>query len=105
MTSVTSPASGENTSLAAFTLSTTATASPCRRLAADLRQLDEHHVAELRLRVVGDADGGDAAVEADPLVILGEALGGHEISLAVVSDPLGQTPWSTVALWCQTLRV
>src|SRR5262245_60719938 len=30
--------------------------------------------------MVGDANRGDAAVEANPLVILGEALGGHEAS-------------------------
>src|SRR5262249_42922938 len=32
------------------------------RLAADLRELDEYHVAELRLRIVRDADGADVAL-------------------------------------------
>ena len=43
---------------------------------ADLRQLDEDDVAELRLGVVGDADRGGIAVDPHPLVVLGEE-GGH----------------------------
>jgi hypothetical protein len=35
-------------------------------------KLDEDEVAELFLRVVGDADGGDAALDADPFVVFGE---------------------------------
>ena len=37
--------------------------------AADLGQFDEHDVAELRLRVIGDADGGDIALDAEPFVV------------------------------------
>jgi len=40
--------------------------------AADLRQFDEHDVAELRLRVIGDADGGDVALDGEPFVVVGE---------------------------------
>ena len=68
---------GAKTSLAALTLSTTATASPCVDLAADLGHLDEHDVAELLCAWLRDADGADAAVDADPFVVLGEALDGH----------------------------
>ena len=93
LVSITSPEIGANTSLAAFTLSTTATGSPVVHVAADIGQLDEHHVAELVLGVVGDADGGDVIVDADPFVVPGEALGGHVISLLRVSDPAGLTPW------------
>ncbi len=44
-----------------------------RDLAAGLGQLDEHQVPQRVLRVGGDADGGDGAVQADPLVVLGVA--------------------------------
>src|SRR5690606_38945867 len=37
-----------------------------------LGDLDEDDVAELRLCVVGDADGGGVAVDLDPFVLLGE---------------------------------
>src|ERR671919_2320618 len=40
-------------------------------LAADLRQLDEHHVAQLLLGMVRDADRRDLAVDAHPFVLLG----------------------------------
>ena len=50
-------------------------------LALQFRQFDEHQVAELLLRVVGDADGGDVAVQPHPFVFLGvafvRALAGH----------------------------
>ena len=36
-----------------------------------LPKFDEHDVAELRLRIVGDADGGDVALDAEPFVIGG----------------------------------
>ena len=52
-------------SLAAFTISTTAAASPFVEAAADLGQLDEHHVAELLLGVVGDADGRGVALDSN----------------------------------------
>ncbi len=42
-------------------------------VAADLGEFDEHHVAELFLGVVGDADGGDVAIQSDPFMFLGEA--------------------------------
>src|SRR6185312_2647183 len=44
---------------------------------ADLRQLDIDDVAELALRVVGDADDDRVALDANPLVILGVFDGGH----------------------------
>jgi hypothetical protein len=44
---------------------------------ADFGQLDIDNIAELRLRVVGDADGGEIAVEPDPFMILGETELGH----------------------------
>src|SRR5690348_6303994 len=40
-------------------------------LAADLGELEEHHVAELRLGEVGDANRRVLAVDSDPLVRLG----------------------------------
>src|SRR5713226_4769241 len=39
--------------------------------AADLGQFDEHDVAELRLRIIGDADGGDVALDAEPFMVGG----------------------------------
>ena len=42
---------------------------PLLQLRADLRQLDVHDVAELLLRVVGDADLAAVAGELDPLVV------------------------------------
>ncbi len=36
---------------------------------ADLGQFDEHDVAELRLRIIGDPDGGDIALDAEPFVV------------------------------------
>jgi hypothetical protein len=38
-------------------------------------QLDEHHVSQLALRVIGDPDGGDARalVERDPFMIFAVA--------------------------------
>ena len=40
--------------------------------AADLGQFDENDVAELRLCVIGDTDGGDIALDAEPFVVGGE---------------------------------
>ena len=40
--------------------------------AADLRQLDVNEIAKLRLRVSGNADGRNVAVNVQPLVVLGE---------------------------------
>ena len=46
-------------------------------LAAELGQLDEHDVAELRLRVVGDPDGGDIALDGEPFMVGGVQRRGH----------------------------
>ena len=61
LTATTSPETGAKTSLAAFTLSTTAAGVALLELGADLGQLDEDDVAELLLRIIGDADGGESA--------------------------------------------
>ena len=53
---------------------------------ADLGQLDEHHVAQLLLGMVGDADRDDVAIDPHPLVLLGEE-GRHQGS--PVSDGSG----------------
>ena len=45
---------------------------------AELRQFDEHHVTELRLRIIRDADGGDVALDAEPFVIGGIPGGRHD---------------------------
>ena len=51
-----------------------------RRLAAlghclaDRRQFDEDDIAQLLLGVVGDADGGDVAIDSDPFMVLGVML-------------------------------
>src|SRR6266404_6204991 len=50
--------------------------------AADLRQLDEYDVAELRLRIVGYPDGGDVALDTEPFVV-GCEQRGHENSFSV----------------------
>src|SRR5208283_1162567 len=44
---------------------------------SDFRQLDIDHVAELRLRVVGDAYDGEVAIEPNPFMVLGEAKSAH----------------------------
>jgi hypothetical protein len=44
-------------------------------LRADRGELDEDDVAERLLRVLGDADGRNLAVDLDPLVVLRELLG------------------------------
>src|SRR4029077_16590924 len=49
-------------------------------LAAGLGELEEHHVAELRLGEVGDADGRVLAVDRDPLMRLGVATVSHSDS-------------------------
>ncbi len=59
-------------SAAAFTDSTTPATSPFLKLRADFRQVDEDHVAQRILRVVGDAHGGGLVVlDVDPLVVGG----------------------------------
>src|SRR5579864_3391339 len=49
-------------------------------LAARLGELEKHHVAELRLGEVGDADGRVLAVDRDPLMRLGVATVSHSDS-------------------------
>jgi hypothetical protein len=44
---------------------------------AHFGQVDKHHVAQRVLRMVGDAHGGDVAVNAQPFVV-GGVLDGHE---------------------------
>ena len=39
---------------------------------ANLGQVNIHNVSQLVLRVVGDADGADAALDCDPLVVLSQ---------------------------------
>src|SRR5581483_3629688 len=46
------------------------------QVAADLGQLDKHDITELRLGIIGDPDGCDIALDAEPFVIGGEE-GGH----------------------------
>src|SRR6185312_15771673 len=58
---------------------------------ADLRQLDIDDVAELALRVVGDADDDGVALDADPLVILGVFDGGH-------GEPRRKSGWVSTAI-------
>ena len=43
----------------------------------DLGKLDEDEVAELLLRMVRDADDGDAVLEPDPFMVFGEVGLGH----------------------------
>ena len=50
------------------------------QVAADLRQFDEHDIAELRLCVIGNADGCDIAFDAEPFVIGGEQRGHDKLS-------------------------
>src|SRR5690606_18930905 len=48
---------------------------------ANLRQLDEDHVAELLLSESADANGGDAAIDAYPLMLLAVSEVAHRILL------------------------
>ena len=54
----------------ALTDSTEPSVPPCVDGRPDLRQIDIHDVAELMLRMIGDADGSDVAFNRDPLVFL-----------------------------------
>ena len=59
--------------------------SPFFSLRAGFRQFDEDEIAELLLRVVGDADGRDAALDADPFMVFGEIGRCHEDSSFAVA--------------------
>src|SRR5436189_14142 len=50
---------------------------PRGELATHARELEEDDIAELRLREVGDADGGVLAIDRDPLVRPGVATVSH----------------------------
>jgi hypothetical protein len=62
LTSVISPLTGMYTSAAALTDSTTPATSFWAKGLAHLGQVHKHHVAQRVLRVDGDADGGNVAV-------------------------------------------
>ena len=49
-----------------------------RQLAPDLRKIDVNDVAELLLRIGGDADRRDLTLQTDIFVIFGET-GGHRV--------------------------
>ena len=69
LTSSTSPEIGAKTSDAAFTEFDHRRGVGLLQAAPDLGQLDEHDIAELRLRVIGDPDGGDIALDAEPFMV------------------------------------
>ena len=69
LTSTTSPDTGAYSSDTALTDSIVPNDCPCFSVAPDLGQLDVDDVAELLLRVVGDADLAAVAGELDPLVV------------------------------------
>ena len=69
LTSTTSPETGEYSSDTALTDSIVPNDCPCFSFAPTSGQLDVDDVAELLLRVVGDADLAAVAGQVDPLVI------------------------------------
>ncbi len=71
---VTLPLTGEKRSLTAFTLSTEPKVALAVTVIADLGRVDVNNVAQRVLRVIGDANRADGAINRNPFVLAGVAI-------------------------------
>ena len=104
LTATTVPLTGAKRSETDLVDSTSPTAVARLDVGALVGELDEHDVAELGLRVIGDADADHAVAEvADPLVGVGVAqvVGDHGGSLAGASARCARGVRRASTIWAR----